>query len=235
MQAVILAAGEGKRMLPLTLNLPKPLLPVAGTPILERIIDALPSEITELIIVVGYKADLIQNYFGDLYKGRLITYVMQQEQKGTYHALLQVKEQLGERLYGRFLLLNADDLHGSHALSEATQNPLALIVAEHEDPTKFGIVLKNEDGTLKDVIEKPEVFDGAAEGEIGLVSTGAMVLDEKIFKYEVKPATNGEFYLPEALRQLAAEYPVQLVEQKEWVPIGYPEDLEKAEESLGVE
>jgi NDP-sugar pyrophosphorylase family protein len=59
-----------------------------------------------------------------------------------------------------------------------------------------------------------------------------MVLDEKIFKYEVKPATNGELYLPEALRQLAAETPVQIIEQKEWFPIGYPEDLVSAERFL---
>jgi mannose-1-phosphate guanylyltransferase len=233
MKAVILAAGEGKRMLPLTLVTPKPMLRIAGKPILERIIDALPFEITELIIVIGYKSELIENYFGDLYEGKLITYIVQQEPKGTYDALLQVREQIRKHFGDfseKFLLLNADDLHGSEALAEAVQEPLALIVARHEDPRKFGIVSRNDDGTLKNIIEKPESFEDT------LVSTGAMVLDERIFNYEVKPAANGEFYLPVALQQLAAEYPVKLIEQPEWVPIGYPEDLERAEGLLaGVE
>jgi NDP-sugar pyrophosphorylase family protein len=237
MLAVILAAGEGQRMRPLTLELPKPLLPIGGKPILEHVIDVLPSEITEIIIVTGYKGDLIQNYFGELYKGTLITYVHQDEQKGTFDALLKVKEQLSDKLAGRFLLLNADDLHGGQALAEATQSPLALLVARHEDPTKFGVVTTNEDGTLKDIQEKPQEKpkielnqDGTVQG--ALVSTGAMVLDEKIFKYDVKPATNGELYLPEALRQLATETPVQVIEQKRWFPIGYPEDLVSAERFL---
>ena len=110
------------------------------------------------------------------------------------------------------------------------QEPLALIVARHEDPRKFGIVSQNADGTLGSIIEKPEAFEDT------LVSTGAMVLDERIFNYEVKPAAIGEFYIPVALQQLAAEYPVKLIEQPEWVPIGYPEDLERAEALLaGVE
>ncbi len=234
MKAVILAAGEGKRMLPLTLVTPKPMLRVAGKPILERIIDALPPEITELVIVIGYKSELIENYFGDLYEGKLITYITQNEPKGTFDALLQVREQLQhqqlESLNEKFLLLNADDLHGSKALAEAVQEPLALIVARHEDPRKFGIVSQNTDGTLQSIVEKPDSFEDT------LVSTGAMVLDERIFNYEVKPAANGEFYLPVALQQLAAEYPVKLIEQPEWTPIGYPEDLERAEELLtGVE
>jgi mannose-1-phosphate guanylyltransferase len=229
MRAVILAAGEGKRMLPLTLVTPKPMLRVAGKPILERIIDALPSEITELVIVIGYKSELIQNYFGDLYKGKLITYITQNEPKGTYDALLQVREQLHthfESFSEKFLLLNSDDLHGAKALAEAIKEPLALIVARHEDPRKFGVVSSNSDGTLRSIIEKPESFEDT------VISTGAMVLDERIFNYEVKPAANGEFYLPVALQQLAAEYPVKLVEQTEWVPIGYPEDLERAEELI---
>jgi glucose-1-phosphate thymidylyltransferase len=229
MRAVILAAGEGKRMLPLTLVTPKPMLLVTGKPILGRIIDALPSEITELVIVIGYKSELIQNYFGDLYKGKLLTYITQNEPKGTYDALLQVRGQLHSPLGNfseKFLLLNADDLHGASALAAAIQEPLALIVARHEDPRKFGIVSSNSDGTLQSIIEKPESFEDT------LVSTGAMVLDERIFNYEVKPAANGELYLPVALQQLAAEYPVKLVEQPEWFPIGYPEDLNRAEELI---
>ena len=77
MQAVIMAAGEGRRMRPLTLELPKPLIKVAGKPILEHILDALPPEIDEVILVVGYKADMVKQHFGDSYHGRHIRYVYQ--------------------------------------------------------------------------------------------------------------------------------------------------------------
>ncbi len=66
MQAVILAAGEGKRMRPLTLTTPKPLLHVADKQLLEHIIGALPDEIGEILLVIGYRGDLIQQHFGDL-------------------------------------------------------------------------------------------------------------------------------------------------------------------------
>ena len=229
MQAVILAAGEGRRLLPLTLETPKPLILVSGKPILERIIDALPEDITEVILVVGYKADLIKNYFGDLYKGKFITYVTQEEPKGTYHALLQAKPLLSEK----FILLNADDLHGSEALAQAITYPLALLVAYHTNPEKFGVVTKNENGTLKGIVEKPEAIEASAVDV--LVSTGAMVLDERIFSHEVQPAENGEYYLPAALQQLATESQVQIVEQTLWIPIGNSEELAEAEEILKVE
>ena len=232
MQAVILAAGKGTRMLPLTLTTPKPLLMVAGRPILERIIDALPAEIDEVILVVGYMGDAIQKHFGDSYKvvddtgterDIKIEYVWQQEAKGTYDALLTAREKLS----GKFLVLVADDLHGPEALAEASTYPLALIVSEHEDPTKFGVVVRNADGNLESIVEKPDSYTEP------LVSTAAMVLDERIFDYEVTPAPNGELYLPVALDQLAHEFPVRVVEQKAWTPLGYPVDIERYEKSIG--
>jgi NDP-sugar pyrophosphorylase family protein len=222
MKAVILAAGMGKRMLPLTLTTPKPMILVAGKPILEHVIDALPPEISEVIIVIGYKGDMIKEHFGELYEGRLITYVEQGEAKGTHHALSQAKDLLD----GKFMMLNSDDIHGSEALSEAITHEYALIVSRHEDPTKFGVVIKNEDGTLHDIIEKPETFDH------NIVSTGAYILDEKVFQYSVQPAGNGEIYLNGAVQQLAAEFPVQIIEQSLWIPVGYPENIPEAEAIL---
>jgi NDP-sugar pyrophosphorylase family protein len=226
MQAVILAAGKGTRMLPLTLTTPKPLLMVAGKPILERILDVLPTEIDEVILVVGYMGDAIQKHFSDTYKGMghdiKITYVWQSEPKGTYDALLTARE----TITGKFLVLVADDLHGAAALAEAITYPLALIVSEHDDPTKFGAVQKDAEGNLESIIEHPTTF------EQNLVSTAAMVLDDRIFKYEVLPAPNGELQLPVALHQLAQEFPVHIVEQSEWTPLGYPEDIERYEAKL---
>lgn len=222
MQAVILAAGEGRRMLPLTLSCPKPLLKVLGKPILAHIMEALPDTITEVVLVVGYKQEMIREYFGDAFNGRSITYVTQDKPEGTLKAL----ELARPHLVGKFLLLNADDIHGTKALIESLKHPLALIVSPHKDPQKFGVVSLHDDGTLKEIVEKPE------EPPTNLVSTGAMVLDERVFEYNVLPSPGGEYYLPLAVTELAKEAPIAVVVQETWIPLGCPEDIALAEHRL---
>ena len=75
MQCVILAAGKGERMRPLTNDRPKPLVLVLGRPLLEHIIEALPAAIDEIILVVGYRGEQIQKHFGTEYGGRRVHYV----------------------------------------------------------------------------------------------------------------------------------------------------------------
>src|SRR3989344_3920678 len=154
MQAVILAAGEGKRMWPLTLELPKPLILVAGRPILAHIIDALPREVDEIILVIGYKGDMIKRHFGDLYDGRRVRYVHQWMPAGTAHALSMAESFLRDE---KFILMMGDDLHGRAAFEKALSYPLSILAATHSDPSKFGVLELNADGTLANIIEKPEV------------------------------------------------------------------------------
>ena len=223
MQAVILAAGEGKRMRPLTLERPKPLILVASRPILAHIIDALPREVDEIILVIGYKGDLIRRHFGDSYKGRRIRYVHQWMPAGTAHALAMAEPLLEN---GRFLMLNGDDLHGAAAFREALTHPLALLAAPHDEPSKFGVIELNADGTLASIVEKPDL------PPTNLVSTGAMVLDKRIFEYKAVRHENGEYYLTYPLGLLAKEHPITVVTQDFWMPVGYPEDVEAAGEVL---
>ncbi len=79
MQAVILAAGEGVRMRPLTLTKPKPLLEVLGKPLIRYATEGLPKEVTELIIVLGYRGEQIKAYCGTSFCGRTVTYVWQKQ------------------------------------------------------------------------------------------------------------------------------------------------------------
>ena len=223
MQAVILAAGEGKRMRPLTLERPKPLVVVAGRPILEHIIDALPSEVDEIILVIGYKGDMIRAHFGDSYKGRRIKYAKQWMPAGTAHALSVAEPLLRDE---RFIFMNGDDLHGPNAFAEALAYPLALLAATHEDPSKFGVIELGAGGTLASIVEKPEVPAS------NLISTGAMVLDKRIFDYEAVRDAGGEYYVVSPLTLLAKDHPIKVITQDFWVPIGYPEDIPGAEEAL---
>ena len=209
-------------MRPLPLSVPKPLVTVAGKPILTHILDALPKEISEVVLVVGYKKEMIVEAFGSSYKGRKITYVVQEKVEGTLKAL----ELARPHISGKFLVMNADDIHGPDALSTALTHPLALIVSPHPEPEKFGVVRLSEKGTLLEILEKPE------HPPTNLVSTGAMVLDERIFAYQVPVSGVGEFFLPDALQMLARDTEVAIVEQSLWIPLGRPEDIPKAEEQL---
>ena len=223
MQAVILAAGEGRRLRPLTLEMPKALVSVAGRPILEHIIDALPKAIDEILIVVGYKADMIKQYFDNSYKGRSIRYVQQWMPVGTAHALSMVEPLLRDE---RFLLTLGDDIHGAQGFEDALAHPLSILAATHPEPSKFGVIELNPDHTLARIVEKPAV------PPTNLISTGAMVLDKRIFNYEAARHETGEYYLTHPLGLLAQEHSIMVVEQDVWIPVGYPEDIRIAEERL---
>ncbi len=223
MQCVILAAGKGTRLRPLTDTLPKPLVQVAGKTLLDHIVGSLPSAVDELIIVTGYLEEQIQAHCGAEFHGRKVTYVHQEEQKGTAHALWLCKD----LLKGRFLFMFADDLHGPQDIARATSYTRSMLTLTTDTPEKFGIVVRHPDGTLAEMIEKPE------HAPSNLASTGVMVLDDNIFRYDPYAVeTKGEYYLTDVLREYAKEYPIAVVEQQLWIPIGYPEDIEKAEAIL---
>lgn len=222
MQCVILAAGKGTRMRPLTENTPKPLVKVAGKALLDHITDAIPSSITEFIIVTGYLEDQIKAHCGDKYKGRKVTYVTQKEQKGTGHALWLCKD----LIKGRFLFMFADDLHGVEDIARATSYTRSMLTLTTDTPERFGIVVRHPDGTLAEMVEKPK------RPPSNLASTGVMVLDENIFKYKPKKLTKGEFYLTDVIAEYAKDYPIAVVEQRLWIPVGYVEDVKRAEKLL---
>lgn len=223
MQCIILAAGKGTRLRPLTETTPKPLVPVAGKPLLDHIVEAIPAAVDELIIVTGYLGEQIRAYCGEEFHGRKVTYVEQLEQNGTAKALWLCKD----LIKGRFLFLFADDIHGKEDLARAMSYTRSLLVASVDAPEKFGIVVRNPDGTLGLMIEKPE------HAPSNCASTGAMVLDEHIFEFPPQTQVNGEYYLTEVIERYAQQYPVAVVEQSTWIPIASVEDVERANTLLG--
>ncbi len=222
MQCVILAAGKGTRLRPLTDTIPKPLVEVGGRTLLDHIVGSLPSSIKEIILVTGYLEEKIHEYCGSEFHGRKVTYITQKEQKGTAHALWLCKDVLK----GRVLFMFADDLHGEDDIARVTSYTRAKLTYRTDTPERFGIVVRHPDGTLAEMIEKPE------HPPSNLASTGVMVLDENIFKYEPKLQKNGEYYLTDVIQEYAKDYPIAVVEQALWIPIGYPEDIIKAEKIL---
>ena len=223
MQCVIVCAGKGTRMSPLTDTCPKPLIRVCGKSILEHIVEALPEEIDELVLIVGYLKEQIIEHCGETYLGKRVVYREQQNHAGgTGDALLCARDVLK----GKFLFMYGDDIHGSETLAQAVQSDYAILSAHSATPERYGVLVPNEDGTLRAILEKPK------DPPSNLINIGGFVIDESIFEYAVPVSASGELYVTDMLTQFSKHHPVLIFEQSLWIPIGYPEDIEKAEKIL---
>jgi len=223
MQCVILCAGKGTRLRPLTDKCPKPLVEVCGKPILQHIIEGLPEEIDEVVLVVGYLREQIMDLCGTSYLGKRIVYCEQENfAGGTGDALLCAKDVLR----GKFLFMYGDDIHGGATLKKAIASEHAILGVHSDTPEKYGVLIANSDGTLKAIIEKPE------NPPSNIINIGGFVLNDSIFKYTVPVSHLGELLVTDILTAYAQDNPVQIFIQDSWIPIGYPEDIPKAESIL---
>lgn len=222
MQAVILAAGEGKRLRPLTLDRPKPMILLNGRPLIEYVLAELPDAVTSIVMIVGYHGDAIRDHFDAAWRGVPITYVEQTERLGTAHAVQMARPLIREK----FLLLNGDDIGDKGSFEEGLQYDYCLFVAEHDEPSQFGVVELNNDSTLKRIVEKP------AHPATNLVSTGTMILSPRIFDIPLVRHPNGEHYIVDSLSAVLAEEPIRVIRQASWITVTYPEDVSRAEGML---
>lgn len=221
--AVVLAAGEGMRLRPLTRNRPKPMLPAANRPILEYVLDGLIDAGTEeIVIVVGYKHDRVQNHFGPSYRDVPVTYVRQNKQLGTGHALLQAREHVD----GPMLVVNGDCLIDSVIIEDVCEafdaggGEPTLAVLEGPDARQYGaVVLRGE--FVEEIIEKPR------SDEYRLINAGIYAFDESIFsEIDDTPRQEGELRLTDTLQRLLDTDRVRGVETGGlWVDASYPWDL----------
>ncbi len=222
MQCVILAAGKGSRLRPLTDECPKPLVKVCGKPLIDHIVAAFPSAIKEIIMVIGYRGDMIRAYCGDTFHGRPVKYVEQVEINGPATALWLAKD----LIKGRFLFMFADDIHGKDDLARAVSYSRSILATTSDTPERFGVIVRNPDGTIAEMVEKPTAPSS------NLVATGPMVLDQHVFDFPPEAPINNEYFMPEIIMRYKAQYPIAVVEEQLWLAIGYPEDIVKAEAKI---
>lgn len=229
MKAVILAAGEGTRMRPLTATRPKVMLPVAGKPIIEHImLAARGAGISDFVLIVGYKEDTVRNYFGDGSGWDInIGYVRQEKQMGTADAVACARGLAGER----FLVLNGDILIGTENISAMASMDADAVLAAKEvsNPRDFG-VLEIEDGKILRIKEKPENPGG------NLVNAGVYLFTEKIFDAIADTPLSGrsEYEITTSLQLLldrGASSGCHVLRDT-WVDIGRPWDLLDANELM---
>ena len=217
MKAVILAAGEGRRLRPFTETMPKVMLPVANKPILEYVIDAVKkSGITEIIIVVGYKKEVIMEYFKS-YKNVKIIYVTQDKQLGTAHALLQAKN----HIKGPFIVLSGDNIIDKKSILNLIKDKseYAMLIKENPQPSKYGVVFI-EKGKLKEIVEKPKEEAGK------FISTGIYKLPKSIFGEIKKLSSEGIHGLSSVIQSILEKgETINTITADLWADIVYPWDI----------
>lgn len=222
MKAVILCAGSSTRTYPLTKTRPKPMLKVANKTILEYNLDALDTLIDEVILVIGYKKDMIINLVDkikDNYKFK-ISFFEQKEQKGTGHAVLILEEQIKDR----FILLMGDNIHSKKDIEGCIKHDNSILVKEVSNPEMFGVVRENNN-ILINIIEKPQLHVS------NLINCALYIFEEDIFQMlkDVRVSKRGEYEITDAIQHLSMEKDIHCIKAEEWFSIGYPWDLLEAD------
>ncbi|OPY34162.1 MAG: Bifunctional protein GlmU [Methanomassiliicoccales archaeon PtaU1.Bin124] len=231
MKALVLAAGEGTRLRPLTSNTPKPLLMIAGKPYLSHLFTALRSAgVDEITLLVGFKANRIKEYFGDGSKYDFkITYLEQKQRLGTAHAIGTASRSFDDD----FICVNGDVLISPSdvaGLAETYRRSKGTVMGavKVEDPGRFGVI-EEKDGKMVHIIEKPR------DPPSDLINAGAFVFTPQIFDFIAKTGKSprGEYEITDTLNMLAQQEDVHLHKVEDyWMDVGRPWDLLKANEVL---
>jgi glucose-1-phosphate thymidylyltransferase len=208
MQAVILAAGEGKRLRPLTRNRPKALIPVANNPIIDYAIQALAGcGIRDIVVVVGYRKEHMIRYLDRL--DIPVQIVEQKKQLGTADALLHAEPLIRDD----FLVVPGDNYIDAGSIAKIKDQKNALLVKDHPYPSNFGVVIMRNN-EVSCIIEKPEHAPSFT------VSTGIFSLSREFFSYikgtDLTDAVN------EMIRQGGH---LSAVTSSDWQDAVYPWDL----------
>jgi mannose-1-phosphate guanylyltransferase/phosphomannomutase len=191
MKAVIMAGGFGTRIQPLTINLPKPMIPLINRPIMMHIVDLLKKHgITEMVFLLYHQPEIIKNFFGDGSEfGVHISYVTPLEDFGTAGAVKAAAKFLDER----FMIISGDlltdfDLSRVMAYHEEKRAKATITLTSVPDPLQFGVVITDKAGKITKFLEKPgwgEVFSDT-------INTGIYILEPEVLDM-IPEATNRDW------------------------------------------
>lgn len=229
MKALVLAAGEGTRLRPLTSNIPKPLLLVAGRPFLSHIFEALKAGgVTEIALLVGWKANRIKEYYGDGSElGLKISYLEQRERLGTANAVGHGAEVIDEPFFcvNGDVVIAEEDVKAMKKLFDGSGN-MVMSGVTVPNPSAFGVI-EEKDGALVRIVEKP------IQPPSDLINAGLFVFTPEIFELIRKTGRSprGEYEITDTLTNLAKSGDV-LVHRilTDWIDVGRPWDLLRANE-----
>lgn len=229
MKAVILAAGKGIRMLPLTENIPKQLITINGKPFLHYVLEHLHNAgCREIGMVVGYRKEKIEEYVRMYQQHKLkITLMPQANANGTGNAVLQAKKFCGK---DNFIVINGDNLYSLEDLKavQKSDNYCYVVGKEIEEWQKYGVLVTAQDMLVR-IVEKPTEFVGK------MINVGMYKCTPDIWRAleQIKPSPRGEYEFTDAISILAQEKKVKVLRlQGYWLDLGCTEDIPKIEKFL---
>ncbi|MFX1516738.1 MAG: bifunctional sugar-1-phosphate nucleotidylyltransferase/acetyltransferase [Promethearchaeota archaeon] len=231
MDAIILTAGKATRLYPLTKSIPKPLMPIAGSPLICHILEALSESITQVIIVIGHKADLVKETISQLSYPFKIIWVIQQEQQGTGHAVKICENYIDSNsfymMYGD-IFTSQQVINDIILLGQSNDQKLGVFSAKKVDnPEKYGC-LEIRNGHLVKIYEKHP------QPPSSYINAGMMVLPSSIFDYlaNTPKSSRGEIEITDSINHLIRDgYSFSVYHIKDhWIDIGYPWDVLEANE-----
>ncbi|MCY4144928.1 MAG: nucleotidyltransferase family protein [Chloroflexi bacterium] len=224
MDGIILAAGHGKRMRPLTLESPKPLLQLRNRPLLEWSLRSLCGIVRRVLVVVNYRKEQIAAFMATQ---RIFTdYALVEQQPtplGTGHALRCCQPHLRSE---DFLVINGDDLFPRAGLLALSRAGYGILSMRRADYSRYGVIQRDDKGDFMRIDEKPpaERYPSPA-----LCSIGAYKLQSGIFDSEPPASARGEVELTDMVTAIARRQRVEVVDSPWWLPIGDPEALAAAQ------
>jgi UDP-N-acetylglucosamine diphosphorylase / glucose-1-phosphate thymidylyltransferase / UDP-N-acetylgalactosamine diphosphorylase / glucosamine-1-phosphate N-acetyltransferase / galactosamine-1-phosphate N-acetyltransferase len=213
-QAIILAAGEGQRLKPFTIERPKAMLSIADKPIIHYVLESLAiNGIRNIVIIVGYQKEQIFDYVGDGKKfGVEIKYINQDQRLGTAYALNLARVEAENE----FLVLHGNKLITPETIAKfVSVEPQAILIKKVENPSRYGVV-NMKAGKLASIVEKPE------HSVTNFVNTGIYAFTNKVFSY-----TESELDIPVAINKMLVQgETINLIEtDKLWLDVVYPWDI----------
>ena len=225
MQAVLMVAGKSTRTYPLTLTRPKPLLPIANRPLIHHSLDQMVGLFDSVILIVGYRQEMIRKTLGESYRGIKLIYQEQKEQLGTGHAVLQAKP----HVRGSFVAMNGDDLFDRQDLQELIRFQYAALVKRVPDPTAYGVYQIDAQNRVLNLVEKPQQPLG------DLANIGCYVLQPDFFDELERTSFSerGEIEITSTILSVAKKKDFYVLPINGfWLPTGYAWDLIKHQEIL---
>ncbi len=204
----------------LTKDTPKPLLQIKGKTLLEYKLEAMPQEVDEIILSVGYLGDKIREKFGTDFRGKRLVYTEDKEIKGTARSLKQAQN----ILKGRFLVMMGDDIYDAKAIEECAKYDYSLACFPANRETIGSRVVLDESGQPIDFQTHKLYIQKHSDG--GLIFTGLYSMTDEIFKYkEVKMDLSDEWSLPKTFLQLGKQHEIKIVKTNSWKQVTSPGDL----------
>jgi len=226
MKAFILAAGKGTRMRPLTENTPKPLLPVGGKTIIQHLIDNIEEKVDEIIILVGWKGEMIKEEVRS--KKAEIKFTRQEKLLGTADAIGHAEKFVDNN----FICMNGDVIIPKDSLHEfidffEEKNDPTMAMAKVENPESYGVLITEGD-EVTDIIEKPD------KPKSNLVNAGLYGFTPDIFDAidETEKSSRGEYEITDSLKILMDQKLLGFEIENKWYELSRPWDLLSANKEL---